>query len=282
MNNTPLIIPVQEALHLSVDGDAGMQTWTAICRAMHMPVIATDVDGCIRAVQRILNLDVDGIDGPATWAGISRTLSVGEPEHLDAADQHTSQVQSPAYWQQLFAGKRNEGDFAKLIAVRGWLEGTSKNNRTDIYDDVIVRLMGTQIDMFKAAVDPTTYLIHNPINTDGAAQLTAGIWLFERGIHKGIPEHKCLIQAEDFIVNRLSRNGIVTHQDTGDFGIHNHPGGAADTTDRFSAGCQIIHMPDFYWGPYWFTTYFNPLSAAMDAHGQHHVAYNLVNAEDLP
>jgi hypothetical protein len=282
MNNSALIASVQKALHLSlIDGKAGHDTWAAICNALHVAP-GEDIDLTIRVVQRRLNLDDDGIDGPDTWASINRSINTGNASDLETADQHIKINQDASYWQQLFKGKRGENDFVKLVAVRGWLAGSSKDNRTDIYDDVIVRIMGSRVDLFKAAVDPTTYLIQHPINADGAAQLTKGVWLMRRGIHKGVAEHKCLIQAEDFVVNRLTKDGQFSHRDTGDFGIHNHPGGASDTTDRFSAGCQIIHMPDFYWGPYWFTSYYYPLSDAMDAHKQHTIAYNLVNAEDLP
>lgn len=284
MNSTALIKAVQARLGIAVDGIAGPATWTAICAGLHI-TRWLNVDAVIRAVQAQLSLSQDGIDGPATWAAISRALITSAPlDALHAADVHSQTVGSGAYWQAICEklAPQRAAAHVKQIAVRGWLEGTSKANRDDIYDDVIVRMIGSDVMLFKAAVDPSTYLVKHPINTDGAAQLTAGLWLFRRGIHKGVEAHKCFIQAEDFIVNRLDKNGAITHQDKGDFGIHEHSGGAPETTDHFSAGCQIVWNPDGYWGQFWFMKFYTPQEFAMQDADQEILPYLLINAEDLP
>lgn len=291
---TPAIVEiikaVQAKLRIGVDGVAGPATWTAICGALHASPYLS-IYGKICAVQRMLGLAADGIDGPATWAAISRALFVSAPaEHLQAADAASSNIKSAAYWQAIFAAQAPQFANAavKQIAVRGWLEGTSKENRNDIYDDAIVVLNGDQVGIFRAAVDPSAYLVRNPINEDGAAQLTTGLWQFRRGLHHGNPKLPCFIQAEDFLVNRLNRDGSVSHQDKGDFGIHEHSGGSPETTDRYSAGCQIIWNPDGYndgtgeWGAFWYQKFYYPQVKTMQAADQATLPYFLTNAEDLP
>lgn len=285
-----IIKTVQAKLRLTADGIAGQATWSGICVALHTPSYLSLRDK-ICAVQRLLALDIDGIDGPETWAAIARSLNVaGDAEPLQAADKGSSAIRNFDYWQTFFISRapQHAGDQVKQIAVRGWLEGTSKEDRFDIYDDAIIVLNGAAATIFRAAVDPTTYLVRHPINTDGAAQLMIGLWKFRRGLHHGKPSLPCFIQAEDFIVNRLDAGGHVTHQETGDFGIHIHSGGDGDTTDRFSAGCQIIHNPDGYrapdgkWGAFWYQKFYYPQIATMQMHDQTVLPYLLVGAEDLP
>ena len=291
---TPAVVEIVKAVQAKVgvtaDGIAGPATWSAICQALHTPVFLAIYDK-ICAVQRILGCTIDGIDGPATWAAISRALIVSVPqEHLDHADLASSNNRSFAYWQSFFASKAPEFSafHLKQVAVRGWLEGTSRENRTDIYDDAIIVLNDGQINIYRAAVDPSSYLIRNPINSDGAAQLTPGLWKFRRGLHHGNPNLTCFIQAEDFLFNRLDRAGKVTHQERGDVGCHEHSGGSPDTTDRYTAGCQVVWNPDGYnnghgeWGRFWYVNFYYPQVKTMQANEQDIVPYLLTNAEDLP
>jgi len=268
MNNSAIIQSVQARLGITPDGIAGINTWNAISSRLGI-VPGPSVLIAIKAVQYLLHLAVDGIDGPATWAAIARAVGATPLNQAQAVD-----------WKSLWNETHWAGDYVKLIGVRGWLAGTSKDNREDIYDDLIVRMIGNDVTWWRAAVDPTTYLIRHPINADGAAQLQTGLWLFKCGIHKGDPAHPCLVQAEDFTVNRLRSNGAVYKTDAGDFGIHMHSGGAPDDTGRFSAGCQIIQNPDGYWGKSWFTFY-DPVHEAMKSASQPTVPYLLLNAEDL-
>ena len=285
-----IIKAVQSKLGVDADGQPGPMTWSAICRALRLPVYMGLVDK-IKATQRLLGIAVDGIDGPATWASISRAVEAGStPEQLQAADKRASVIGSFAYWQSLITAHapQHAATPVKHVAVRGYLEGTSKEDRTDIYDDAIVVLADNGFTIFRAAVDPSTYLIRHPINADGAAQLTTGLWLFRRGLHHDNPLLPCFIQAEDFIVDRLHLDGSVSHQDKGDFGIHIHSGGSEDTTDHFSAGCQIVHNPDGYrgdnggWGEFWYQKFYYPQVKIMQERDQTILPYLLINAEELP
>ena len=284
-----LIKAVQAKLGVAADGLPGPMTWSRICSALRVPVYLCLCDK-IKAVQRLLHLAVDGIDGPATWAAIARALEADvAPEQLNAADVHASQLGDFNYWQGFFANRApaSVGELVKHVAVRGWLEGTSREDRFDIYDDAIIVLNNGAVRIFRAAVDPSTYLVQHPVNDDGAAQLTSGLWKFRRGLHHGNPALPCFIQAEDFIVNRLDTTGHVKFRDTGDFGIHIHSGGSEDTTDHFSAGCQIIWNPDGYqgdkggWGEFYYKQFYYPQISTMQAHDQATLPYLLVNAEDL-
>lgn len=194
----------------------------------------------------------------------------------------TATVVKQISWNAVFTPQMRGGDHTvRLIGVRGWTEGESDQNKRGIYDDLFVRIIGTQIDYWKASLDPTPALVQNPINPEGAAQLCPGIHFFAPGIHKGNPEWPCFIQAEDFHVWRLQKTGTPYKTEVGDYGIHIHSGGASNDTGRFSAGCQILWNPDGYWGATWFN-FFKPLRDGMKAHCQAILPYMLINAEALP
>lgn len=273
MNTDPSIIKaVQSKVGATpVDGQPGLETWGHICQALNLPTMPSII-AMIKAVQSRFGLATDGIDGHDTWNAIYRSL-VGTTVPTPVAPGNID-------WLLQLAGRGLDAVRVKQIAVRGFLEGSSKENREDIYDDLIVRIIGDEITQWRAAVDPSAYLIKHPINIDGAAQLKEGLWHFALGIHKGNPNWPCFIQAEDFVVHRLDGNGNVKHDDVGDFGIHEHSGGASDDTGRFSAGCQIIQNPDGYWGAEWFK-FFLPQKEAMLEAGQKTLPYLLMDAEDI-
>ena len=166
-----------------------------------------------------------------------------------------------------------------LLGVRAARSADQHINRADTYDDVIVRFIrdkdasatdsesyfasysGTT---FAASLDPTPALIRHPINADGAAQLCPGLHFFGRGLHHGKPEWPCLIQAESVHVRRLNPAGQVTEIQCGDFAIHIHSGGAADTTNRFSAGCQITQNADGYFNNPGWANFIQPIYHAMN------------------
>jgi hypothetical protein len=144
--------------------------------------------------------------------------------------------------QGLIRGQRGQAYELYEIAVRGALT-TGYVNPDGLYDSVffVVDQSKETFSTWLGSTDPSSALIANPINPAGAAQLQEGVWLFQRGIHKENPAWPCLIQAEDFVVNRLDINGNVKGTEKGDFGIHQHSGGEGQSTNRFSAGCLIYH-----------------------------------------
>lgn len=176
----------------------------------------------------------------------------------------------------MWIGNRGSTSPVRLMGFRGGLEPADSPNATGIYDDLIAVLIEGSVTFWKASVDPSTALIKNPINPDGAAQLCPGIHLFTRHLMHG--KYLVLGQSEDVHVNRLRPDGTVREVQFGDFGICIHSGGSADDTQRFSAGCQIIHNPDGYFGQPTWDRFFLTISQAMAAHQIASVPYMLTEA----
>jgi peptidoglycan L-alanyl-D-glutamate endopeptidase CwlK len=83
---------VQTKLGISVDGNAGPQTWGAIHNALlgKKPAAGGGLDETIRAVQKELSVFVDGNAGPETWGAIH--LKVTGKRAPDAPKGNTSGV----------------------------------------------------------------------------------------------------------------------------------------------------------------------------------------------
>jgi len=189
---------------------------------------------------------------------------------------------NPSDFTPLWTGQRGCSSPLKMVAVRGALEHGNPNLVT-VYDDLIFVLderSGT-VTTLLASVDPSAALIQEPINPDGAAQLAPGVWFFAKGIHKENPAWPCLVQAEDFTVFRLAKDGSVRTRQIGDFGIHFHSGGTGSSTKRFSAGCQIPHNGDGYFQDPTWGKIIHPIYAAMDAYGIRTLPYMLIDAKDF-
>jgi len=189
---------------------------------------------------------------------------------------------TPSDFASLWEGKPHSDSPLKMVAVRGGLEN-GKPNSDAVYDDVIFVIdeHAVTVTTWLASVDPSLYLIANPVNLDGAAQLAPGIHLFARGVHKGNPAWPCLVQAQDFTVFRLDKEGNVKGQQVGDFGIHLHSGGTGLNTKHFSAGCQIIHNADGYFQDPTWSRFIQPIYDAMKAAGISTVPYMLLDAADF-
>jgi hypothetical protein len=105
-----------------------------------------------------------------------------------------------------------------LIGVRAALEPSPAENRTDIYDDIILRCIDGTITQWVASTDPTKALVMTPIKGQKyAAQLSKGIYLFQRHLMHG--KRPCLGQAEDVRIERLNHDGTVNHVEKGQFGV---------------------------------------------------------------
>ena len=147
-----------------------------------------------------------------------------------------------------------------LIGVRAALEPSPAENRMDVYDDIILRVIDGTITQWVASTDPSKTLVMTPIKgVKYAAQLCNGIYLFE--VHLMHGKYRCLGQAEDVRIQRLNHDGTVNHTDEGDFGICIPSGYFADPT----------------WGNFWL-----PILNGMKKHGLSTVPYMLADIGDLP
>jgi lysozyme len=180
-------------------------------------------------------------------------------------------------WNAVWASKRGADAWVKCIGIRGGYDA-DRRNRLGIYDDLFVLTIGGEVTQWRGSTDPGQYYIDHPINPRGCAQLREGIHLFRPGIHQG--QYPAFVQAEDFHVNRLDRNGNVQFVDFGEYGIHLHSGGPGEDVNRYSAGCQIIQSPEGYFGATW-QRFFVPATRAMRDHGQGSMPYMLIKAEDV-
>lgn len=77
MSISKIIKAVQKSLGLSIDGNPGPQTWTAIRAAIvgRKPAATEGLDPIIRDVQGKLGVFVDGNAGPVTWNAIHESIA---------------------------------------------------------------------------------------------------------------------------------------------------------------------------------------------------------------
>jgi hypothetical protein len=188
-------------------------------------------------------------------------------------------------WLKLWSGKRGENSPVKIIGVRGAFQLPGKPNATATYDDLVVVIIGDQVTAWRASTDPTPALTKAPVNEKGAAQLCPGVHFMRKHLLHANPQYPCLIQAEEVRVYRLDKTGVpkmdktgaAKLEDKGWHGIAIHSGGAGIETQKFSAGCTIIHNPDGYHkNPTW-AAFINPINAAMSAHKLDTVPYLLID-----
>jgi len=70
----------QKLLNITVDGDAGMQTWTAIKDFMGVGAQYSTIPSIIKETQKLLGLVEDAKDGPNTWNKILEVLGAKKPQ----------------------------------------------------------------------------------------------------------------------------------------------------------------------------------------------------------
>jgi hypothetical protein len=197
-----------------------------------------------------------------------------------------TKVDLGALWEKMIPQLRpsfNKGAIGNLflIGIRAALEPSPAKNLMAEYDDIILRFVDNEVTQWVASTDPSWTLVANPIHTvKFAAQLKKGIHLFEPVWMHG--KYHCLGQAEDVHIERLNRDGTVNHEESGQFGICIHSGGAGRDTGRFSAGCQIIQNPDGYFGDPTWTKFWAPILSGMSRHALTTVPYLLCDIGDLP
>lgn len=169
-----------------------------------------------------------------------------------------------------------------LLGIRGYHTPAFPNPINDMYDDAIVRVIGDEIKIFQASVDPGSYYMLHPVNPQGCARLKCGLWQYKLGEHHN---HPALVQADEVVVDRIDKEGKRLCEDHGYFGINIHSGGAEYLVGRYSAGCQIIKTPEV-WKDKW-QDFFLPIFAACGVFNQDKIPYLLIdrveaNPVDLP
>jgi hypothetical protein len=163
----------------------------------------------------------------------------------------------------------------KLLGIRGWTEADQSND-LGVYDDLIVSFVDDKVTKFTASVDPGWHWIKNPMK-EYCAQLVEGVHKFTLGVHQGNP---ALVQAENFHVHRLDKEGKVVKEECGMFELNLHSGGPGVEVGCYSAGCQVIACPEGYFGKTW-RDFFDPIEDAMYRYDQDMVPYKLVRRADM-
>jgi hypothetical protein len=172
----------------------------------------------------------------------------------------------------------------RLLGIRGYFEDVGDVegfNDLGVYDDAIVRVIGTDVTVWRASCDPGWLCIRGQnqgANSKGCALMLNGTHLYKLGKHDG---HEALNPAETIYVKRLNRDGSFKEGKSTGGGINIHSGGP-DLKDvgPFSAGCQIVYSREGYFGKTWLK-FFEPLRDAMKANGQKIVPYKLMMRSEL-
>jgi hypothetical protein len=172
----------------------------------------------------------------------------------------------------------------RLLGIRGYYEdvGDVKGfNDLGVYDDAIVRIIGTDVTVWRASCDPGWLYIRGQTrdaNPRGCALMLNGTHLYKLGKHDG---HEAFNPAETIYVKRLNRDGSFQEGKTTARGINIHSGGPnIDDVGPFSAGCQVIYSPEGYFGKTWLK-FFEPARDAMKEAKQRIVPYKLKLLEEV-
>jgi len=130
-------------------------------------------------------------------------------------------------------------DSVILIGIRGYFRdsmGKVGANDRGIYDDALfwLNLSNGFLANYNGNCDPSSYRKGKGRGAEkGMASLKAGVWRYQTGLHRGYAAFR---QAAPVVVVRDGTAG--NYEDTGDFGINIHRGGASGGTS--SLGCQTL------------------------------------------
>lgn len=150
----------------------------------------------------------------------------------------------------------------RVLAVRGYYleKGQAGSNDRSIWDDAffIVGPSGEYL-AFNGNTDPNGYRPGHGTGEDvkGMATLKVGLWKYTIGTHRNL--YPAGVQAKPFTVLRdadayvskektVMVKGRAYYEETGYFGINNHPGAGSDINARgqtSSLGCQTIFPPQW-------------------------------------
>lgn len=166
-------------------------------------------------------------------------------------------------------------DPVRLLGVRGFF--ASLANRRAEFDDAVFLQTPSGVFGFNANTDPTGYRPGHGTEekTKGLATLMEGVWLFRLGMHQS--KYLALVQAASVTVLRDAdeiedrkkvrmKDGYACYEDTGNFGIHIHSSGWANTG---SLGCQTIYAAQW-------DEFIRAVQSAMEAENQKVIPYILI------
>jgi lysozyme len=124
-----------------------------------------------------------------------------------------------------------------LVGIRGYYEdtfGKPGQNDRGFYDDAAFWITKDSFLSFNYNTDPSRFREGVGVGSQkGMAVLKLGVWMYQRGPHKGYAAFR---QAQAVTVQRDKRGG-GSYEDTGWFGINIHRGGVGTTS---SEGCQTL------------------------------------------
>jgi len=154
-------------------------------------------------------------------------------------------------------------DRCYLIAFRGYYSQTfqPRGNNIGVYDDALVVISPDTFTTFNFNVDPSS-------QATGRANLCAGIWQFEIGIHNRSKakskQYTALIQDEaQFLIKRFNQGTKLESYR----GINLHRGGNTTTS---SLGCLTV--PPIQWD-----SAINLIIAQMNKHNQKKIELILID-----
>lgn len=137
-----------------------------------------------------------------------------------------------------------------IVGVRGMTFQKDKGfipnaDEIDLYNDSLILLRQNNKDLewhvYRCTMDPGLYWIQNPMAPGGAARLEPGLYIYQKGWHRG---HEAFTQFQKVAVRRdRNLNGIWEEAEPvqqGFFGINIHASYTKGTVGQTSAGCTAI------------------------------------------
>ena len=132
-----------------------------------------------------------------------------------------------------------------VLAVRGYYSNTIGEPGNDIseYDDAFFIVTPQEMTSWNGNTDPSRYGLR-PEGGRFMARLKPGCWWFKPLIHRG--RYQAFGQGESLVtVERVKKDGSVSKEETGEFGINLHLGGINGTS---SEGCCTV--PSEQWSDF--------------------------------
>lgn len=131
-----------------------------------------------------------------------------------------------------------------VLAVRAYFSITiaPPGNNISAYDDAFFIVSPLGFSAWNGNTDPSRYG-WNPNADKYMARLKEGCWKFGKVLHR--KSYQAFGQVRPVTVERIRQDGSIAVTETGDFGIHDHIGGANGTS---SEGC-VTH-PANQWTSY--------------------------------
>jgi len=137
-----------------------------------------------------------------------------------------------------------------IVGLRGFTYDKKKgfianSDAIDEFNDTLILLRtgkkGLEFECHRCTMDPGWYWIRAPMVPGGAARLEPGLYIYQKGLHRG---NKAFTQFQKVAVRRdRNLDGIWTEAEPvqhGFFGINIHASYTKDVVGVSSAGCTVI------------------------------------------